>query len=138
MTAGRALTAALAPRIVRPMRLTLLAALLCAVALVATPRAQTNVAGTWDLTADGPQGTSTLALTIEQEGTALGGSIATDMGSAEVKGEVAGTALQVSFDLQTSQGTFPIVLTGVVDGDAIKGSINYGQGTAPFTGTRKK
>ena len=119
------------------MRFTLLATLLCA-ALTAAPHAQTNVAGTWDLTADGPQGTSTLALTVEQEGTALAGSIATDMGSAAIKGEVAGTALQVSFDLQTSQGTFPITLTGVVDGDAIKGSINYGQGTAPFTGTRKK
>jgi hypothetical protein len=131
------LTVGLEPRIVPPMRFTLLAALLCAV-LTAAPHAQTNVAGAWDLSVDGPQGTSSVALTVEQDGATVGGSIATDMGTAPIKGEVAGTALQVSFDLQTSQGAFPITLTGIVDGDAIKGSINYGQGTAPFTGTRKK
>jgi hypothetical protein len=99
--------------------------------------AQSGVAGTWELVVDGPQGRQTATLTLAQEGTALSGTIAGDTGTTNVAGEVAGSAIQFSFDYMTPNGPYPITMTAIVDGNAMTGSANYGQGSAPFTATRK-
>lgn len=106
-------------------------------AAFAAVAAQSGVAGTWELVVDGPQGRQTATLTLSQEGTTLSGSIAGDTGTTEIAGEVAGAALQFTFDYMTPNGPFPITMTAKVEGDSMTGSADYGQGSAPFTATRK-
>ena len=113
------------------------AILALALTLSASVYAQTNVAGAWDLSIIGPEGPISATATLKQDGDNVTGSIETPQGVAEMKGAIKGTALSMSFTLQTGQGPLEIKVTSEVDGASMKGVIDFGMGMADFTAKKK-
>ena len=112
---------------------------LAAAILVGVPglvAAQTAVSGTWTLVVDGPEGSEQAALTLVVDGGTLRGRISSERGESAIAGTVNGTSVRFSFDLSTANGQVSITASGTVSGDDIKGDMDYGSGSAPFTGKR--
>lgn len=96
-----------------------------------------GVAGAWDLTVNGPQGTITVGATFKQDGENVSGTLSSPQGEVECTGSLKGKELSLAFTVQTPQGPIDIRVTAEVDGASMKGVMDFGQGTADFTGTRK-
>ncbi|MGE3274901.1 MAG: hypothetical protein AB7O67_07300 [Vicinamibacterales bacterium] len=103
---------------------------------VVSVTAQTNVSGSWDLEVNGPQGTVTATMVLEQDGENLKGTIDGDMGKVPLEGAVAGNLIKINFTVDAGGQYIPIVLYAEIDGDSLKGSMDYGQGAAETTGKR--
>lgn len=118
----------------------LVASLVVACTTVASAQAPSTqaIVGTWNLTLTSPQGTHPGTVTIKDEAGKLAGAMTGGMGSTpvDVKTTVSGVSLSFSVDYQGQP--LPIVLAGKVDGSAIKGTVDYGNGaaTGEFTGTK--
>ena len=82
-----------------------------------------NVAGTWSLSFETPNGTMTQTLTLTQDGTSLSGTIGGDRGNSDVKGSVSGNSVNFSSTRKGQRGTFTMNYAGAADGDTIKGTI---------------
>ena len=65
------------------------------------------------------------------------GTLSSPQGDAEVKGSIKGATLSLAFTVQSPQGALDIKITGEVDGKTMKGVLDFGAGTADFTGTKK-
>lgn len=96
---------------------------LCATTAVAQ---STNAAGTWDATLTSPQGTFNVQLVLKQEGDKLSGVIKGQRGETPVEGTMNGKDIKLNYTIKFQDNDLPIVLTGVLDGAAIKGSADYG------------
>ncbi len=100
-----------------------------------------NVAGTWQMTVDGGQGTLTMVLTIQQDGGKIKGTSKSDFGESPLEGTVKGNAIDFIVHVKSDNGDFDVEHTGTVDGDTIKGTFKM-QGNADFSGqwsaTRQK
>jgi hypothetical protein len=105
--------------------------------LTASPLAQTDVAGSWELNINGPQGPITATATLKQDGDKVTGTFSGPQGDVETSGTVKGNALSLAFSVNTPQGALNITLNGEVTGTAIKGVLDFQMGTADFTGTKK-
>lgn len=105
--------------------------------LTTTSFAQNDVAGKWELTINGPQGVINAGATLKQDGDKVTGTFSGPQGDAETTGTVKGKTLSLAFSVNTSQGTLSITLNGEVEGSSIKGVLDFGMGTADFTGTKK-
>jgi hypothetical protein len=105
--------------------------------VVALPAAQTNVAGAWDMTINGPQGAMETTLTLTQDGTNVSGTIDGPMGTVEVGGAVAGNLMKLAFDVDAGGTVISITMIGEVNGASMNGSMDFGQGSADFTAKRK-
>lgn len=114
-------------------------ALVCAAALGLTvvAHAQTNVAGAWELSINGPEGVLTATADLQQDGEKLTGTITAPQGSANMTGNVKGKAVFLTFSMDTPQGPIEIKINGEVDGDNVKGVLDFGMGQADFTGKKK-
>jgi hypothetical protein len=99
--------------------------------------AQTNIAGAWELSINGPEGPITATATLKQDGENVIGSIETPQGVAEMKGTYKEKALNMAFTIQGPQGAIDIKVTGEVDGTSMKGIIDFGMGMADFTAKKK-
>jgi hypothetical protein len=120
------------------MARTATAALVGLLLLAATPHAQNNgLAGAWDLNVNGPQGSITVGATFKQDGDKVSGTLSSPQGEVECSGTIKGKELSLAFTVQTPQGPIDIRMTAEVDGASMKGVMDFGQGTADFTGTRK-
>jgi hypothetical protein len=114
-------------------------ALVCAVALGLTvvAQAQTNVAGAWELSINGPEGVLSATADLKQDGDKLTGTITAPQGSANMTGNVKGKAVFLTFSMDTPQGPIEIKINGEVEGDSVKGVLDFGMGQADFTGKKK-
>lgn len=113
------------------------AALASVLVLVAwTAFAQDSVAGRWTLEVDSPQGVMKVGLTLNVDGEALKGTIASEMGESAFTGSVKEGAISFSFDMSGPQGPMTITTKATITGDDMKGEMDYGMGVAPFTGKR--
>jgi hypothetical protein len=106
-------------------------------ALAAGVYAQSGLAGAWDLSINGPEGTITATATLQQDGEKVTGSIATPQGNAEMTGTFKGKALNLAFTIPGPNGNLDIKVTGEVDGASMKGIIDFGMGMADFTAKKK-
>lgn len=91
--------------------------------------------GAWDVEAEGPGGTQTGTLTIEQTGDAYGGSIKIQGETIELD-EVTldGAEMTVRFRMQGNDVTLSVTLSG----DEFAGTVDVpGAGALPVTGTRQ-
>ena len=97
-----------------------------------------SVAGTYKLTINTPMGTRTPTLTLKEEGGAVSGTFAGQMGSTDFSGGTA-EGNNVKFDVTMSAmgQEFSLSFSGTVDGDSISGSVNTPRGSSEFTGTRE-
>ena len=113
-------------------------ALFAALALIATVSAQTvDVTGKWDVTFNTQQGQLPASLTIAKEGDKLTGTLSSQQGDVPVTAEVKDKGVTFYAAIQTNNGSMNIVMTGTVDGDSMKGSVDFGgRGTADWAAKR--
>ena len=115
-------------------------ALVCAAAFGLTVVAhaqQANVAGAWELSINGPEGVLTATADLKQDGEKLTGTITAPQGSANMTGNVKGKTVFLTFSMDTPQGPIEIKINGEVDGNNVKGVLDFGMGQADFTGKKK-
>ena len=76
--------------------------------------------------------------TFKQDGEALSGTVSGPQGEVPLKGTVKGKTFTFTIDVQSPNGQLVIKLDGEQDGDAIKGTFDFGQGTGDWVGKRSK
>ena len=113
-------------------------ALLAVLALVVPASAQTvDVTGKWDVTFNTQQGQLPASLTIAKEGDKLTGTLSSQQGDVPVSAEVKDKGVTIYAAIQTNNGSLNIVMTGTVDGDSMRGSVDFGgRGTADWSAKR--
>jgi hypothetical protein len=111
--------------------------LVALVAFAAAPLAQTDVAGDWAITVNGPQGAVNANLSLKQDGEKVSGKFSSDQGEVETAGTVKGNTLSLAFTMNTQAGALNITINGEVSGSSIKGVLDFQMGTAEFSGTKK-
>lgn len=95
-----------------------------------------NVAGTWNLQVETPNGTGTPSVTFKQDGANLTGTYKGRMGESELKGSVDGNNIKWTVTLHPQGGELNIEYKGTVDGDTMKGTISSAMGDATFSGKK--
>ncbi len=120
-----------------PIIAAVVALALPAVSLVAQ-RIAVDLTGNWTFAVVTENGTGTPAVTFKQKGDSLTGTYESSrMGVLSFKGTVKGN--DIAFDVNTSGGTTLAFKGVIVDADHVKGEVDFaGQGSATFTGERKK
>jgi hypothetical protein len=106
-------------------------------AAVAVPLAQSSVEGDWTLTINGPQGSVDTDAAFKQSGDKVTGTFSSQLGETNVEGTMSGSTLSLAFNVVTPNGPIDIRMTAEVSGAEMKGTIDYGMGTADFTGKKK-
>jgi len=97
------------------------------VALLASPAvAQVSVTGDWDLTIESPQGTSTVKMTLTQEGEKVSGLFKSQMGELPFTGTLTGVDLKCAFALPVQGQSLEIIMTGKVEGESMTGKVQFG------------
>ncbi len=117
-------------------------AALGALALLLSPAAVAQkpaaFAGEWELTLQGPQGTFTQTLKLEQQGDKVKGTLSGPRGETPIEGTVQGNQIRFTVKRQTPQGERTVEYNGTLDGDTIKGTMGGGQFSREWTAKRKK
>jgi hypothetical protein len=98
--------------------------------------AAATVAGTWDLTMNGQNGTFEQTLKLQEQGGSVTGTISGRRGDSPVKGTVNGDTLTFTVTRETSQGTFTMNYKATVSGDSMKGTAGNDRFSLDFTGKR--
>jgi hypothetical protein len=83
-----------------------------------------KVAGSWELTFEGPRGTRTQTLTIQQDGSKIKGTLTGQRGESPLEGSVDGNKISFTVTRETPNGTFTIEYNGTVEGDSMKGTMH--------------
>lgn len=126
----------------RQILMTVGALVAAAVGLLAQAPSQASkvdVTGSWESTIESPQGNATSAATYKQEGEKLTGTHVGQMGELPLSGTVKGTDITFTITIDAEGQKFVLTYTGKVDGDTIKGTVDFGgMGTATWTAKRKK
>jgi hypothetical protein len=99
--------------------------------------ANASVAGAWQLTFEGRNGTVTQTLTFTQDGATLTGTLHGDRGDAPVNGTITGNAIDFTVKRSTPNGDFTSEYKGTVTGDSIKGTVMMGQNSRDWSATRQ-
>lgn len=98
-----------------------------------------QVAGTWAVTVNSPQGASTSTLTLTQSGDVLDGSMASEIGTATISdGQVSGRNVSWTASFQVQGQTLTVTFEGQVDGDRMTGRARAGEmGSMTFTAEKR-
>jgi hypothetical protein len=114
-------------------------ALLALAVQVAPATAQTNVAGTWTLTLEGPEGPVESTIVLTQNGSEVTGTIVMDqVDAAELTGGVIeGNTLKFVLAISVQGMDIALEATGEVSGDAMEGELYVPDfGGFPFSAVR--
>jgi len=108
-----------------------------------TPAASTStsggLAGKWDVTLMTPGGEFPANANFTEDAGKVSGTFGSQMGEAPVSGTLEGHTFKLTMTAQTPQGAMEIVMTGDVDGDAIKGKAEIaGMGQMEWSAKRAK
>jgi hypothetical protein len=120
-----------------PTMARLFSTLLAVVFATSVSSAQANIAGSWVLTINGPEGAINAEASLKQDGENLSGTISSPQGTVELKGTYKAKKVELAFTISGPQGDLPIKVNGDVDGDDMKGTIDFSMGLADFTGKKK-
>lgn len=113
--------------------------LLAFLVMSAPAAAQANVAGTWAITIQGPEGPGMATAVLEQDGATFTGTISVDSADdAEIEnGSVEGNSMRFVLVLFVQGQGIELEVTGEVDGDTISGEMSVPDfGGFPFTAER--
>lgn len=110
---------------------------LAVVFVTSVSSAQSNIAGSWELTINGPEGAISATAALKQDGDNLSGTITSPQGTVELKGTYKAKKVELAFTIAGPQGELPIKVMGDVDGDDMKGTIDFSMGLADFTAKKK-
>jgi hypothetical protein len=97
-------------------------------AAAAAPAAQqtVNVAGTWNVSMDSPGGPVSLRIVIRLDGGKFTASIVGANGETPMRAKLDGKVVTLAFNAPPAFNSVEITMTGTVDGDTIKGNVDYG------------
>jgi hypothetical protein len=97
-----------------------------------------DLSGNWVLTTESQMGAQDSDMVVKQSGSALTGTLTSQLGSVDYTGSVEGQNVVFSF-MFNAQGTdLKIDYTGIVEGDTMKGKAVFGSfGEGTFTAKRK-
>ena len=113
---------------------------LFALLAVALPvSAQTNVAGSWLLSVQSPQGGGDVTAVLAQDGATVTGALRSPMvsGMEMSEGKLEGNKLSFLVHVDFDGQLFTIEASADVEGDTMKGSFYMAEmGSMPFTGKR--
>jgi imidazolonepropionase-like amidohydrolase len=110
-----------------------------AVAAKAAGPASVDTTGTWNITAEPPDGKRELTLKLKQTGTELQGTLSsTEIGTSEISsGVITGNSVSFKVSINVGGAQLDLTFSGTVEGNDMKGTVAVpGQGTIPFTGTK--
>lgn len=112
---------------VNPLSLAWLVAFACAVLLPMPAAAQDgHVLGSWDVTIASPQGPTSSPLVLKQGSGKIVGTLSSPQGDQSVEAVVKDKAVTIWFSVRTQNGPIGITMNGTVDGDTMKGSMDFG------------
>jgi hypothetical protein len=101
------------------------------------PSAPMNITGVYTITIDIPGQPLPMTLNLTQTGSVLTGSMASALGTTEIKpGRVTGNSFSFDATVQFGGASLDIVISGNVAGNQISGSVDSPQGAIPFSGTK--
>jgi hypothetical protein len=83
-----------------------------------------KVAGTWDMSVEGPRGTFNQTLTIQQDGATIKGTLKGRRGESPLEGSVTGNKISFTVKRDTPDGTMTLEYAATVDGDSMKGTVH--------------
>jgi hypothetical protein len=113
--------------------------LLAVVAVLPSAARAEDVSGPWDLTVETPQGTGTPSVVFKQSGESLTGTYRGRMGESAIEGTLKGSDIRFTVRLRFQEQDFTIAYAGKVEGDAMKGSVRFGDAASgTWTARRKK
>ena len=111
------------------------ALLLCGMAAIAAEE-PAKVAGNWEMSFEGPRGTVTQTLAIEQDGAKIKGTLKGPRGESPLEGTLEGNKISFAVKRNTPRGEMTLEYTGTVDGDSMKGTMSGGQFSGDWTAKR--
>lgn len=115
--------------------------MLLGLVLVSAPAAaQANVAGSWAITIEGPEGPAEAMAELEQDGATFTGTISVDQtdGAEILSGAVEGDSISFVLSVSVQGQAFDLQVAGEVDGDMIEGQMYVPDfGGFPFTAVRQ-
>ena len=85
-----------------------------------------SVAGDWDVTVQSPQGTTSVLVTLKQDGEKLDGLFKSPLGELPFSGTLTGSEMKFAFTFPVDGQPLLITMTGKVDGEAIAGKADFG------------
>jgi hypothetical protein len=108
-------------------RTTLIVAVSIYFLCVGTSLADADVSGKWELTISSPRGERSTSAEFIQDGEELTVMMQGREGNTiEAKGSVKGIDIEWTVRRETPRGTFEMVYKGKIEGDAMKGSVQFG------------
>ena len=116
--------------------------LACSMLLICVGRAvaadePAKVAGTWEVSSQGPNGPMTQTLTIQQDGSTIKGTLTGRRGESPFEGTVTGSKISFTIKRETPNGTFTMQYAATVDGDSMKGTVHSERFDREWTAKRK-
>jgi hypothetical protein len=82
----------------------------------------TSVAGNWQMSWQGRQGTQQGTLQLQQDGSKLTGTLEGPRGSAPITGNLDGNNVSFQAELKGRRGSITLAFTGTLDGDKMNGT----------------
>ncbi len=117
------------------MRILTIVLLLAASALAF---ATADVAGSWQVSVDTPNGKFESTVDLKQDGDKLTGTLHNQFGDSAMTGSVKENEVTLSQKLEMNGQSFSILYTGKVDGTKMSGKIKFGdQGEADWAAEKK-
>jgi len=93
-----------------------------------------NISGKWNMKVETSAGSGTPVFVLKQSGDLITGTYTGQLGEAEVKGTLKDKEIKLEF----KAGEIPVVYTGTVDGNTMKGKAVFGDmGEGTFTGSKE-
>lgn len=101
-------------------------------------KAAADVTGIWNFAVETGQGTGNPVFTFKQEGEKLTGHYRGTFGEAPVSGSLKDGEIRFSFKVSGEGQEFQCIYTGALDGDTVKGKVQFGGwGEGTFTGRKQ-
>ncbi|MEX2032499.1 MAG: hypothetical protein WEA81_06495 [Dehalococcoidia bacterium] len=97
-----------------------------------------SVDGTWKITMNTPMGSRDVTLTLDTSGGGLAGEVGGAQGTQAVtNGKVDGDSATWDVEMSGPMGAMTLSYAGAVEGDSIKGTVQFGSfGSGDFSGSR--
>ncbi len=118
-------------------------AIICVLALLTydgrfAATAAQDVAGTWELKVETPQGTATPVMTLRQSAEKLSGTYRGRLGESSLEGTVKDTDIRFTVKLRFQDQEFVVHYAGKVEGASMTGTVQFQNGsTGKWTARRK-
>lgn len=102
-----------------------------------TTPAGPSMGGTYTITIDVPGQPIQATLNLTQAGTAITGTMVSQLGSSQMSnGRATANGFSFTTSVQFGGASIDITVTGTVSGNQVSGTVDSPQGTVPFSGTK--